>query len=564
VTRRAATTALAALALLGASTGTTAAAPIPAVPSPGATTTGPSPTDPKGTDVLGQLFGRDRYAGDLGPYPLSNYQLDWDIDTDTDIGPLPVPKPKGVGADIASTLANICWTLSLIIAKLAGGLFAWAFSVDFLTGPHGILNPIGRAARVMYRDLFGRELLYAAMVIAGAYCALTIRAGQHSRGFAVLGGAVAYCVIAVGITNNMAGVAAPVYRATHELSATVLSMRATGTISPHAAEREANQHIRNTFIDGPWQILEFGGLAHCVDPRVAPGGYPKPVLPDDPGPKVCRSNDRYARAFLAEAPGSDARMNVLRDIAKGTGRWDKTDSPAVDMMLEGNAYVRLAVAAGVLAGLVFVGAFILFAGIIIVGAAVFFAIGLAFAPVMAPAAFIPRYGEALVRFWLVTLGGLLVVGVVASLILGVLMIVDQAITAAAGVALPAGWAFLVNAVMFLAALMCRKSVMRGVRVNAARLERQGRGTGIRVAGWVAAPVAAAAGAAAGAWGERRGAAADAGDASAVAGVSAPAWTEPPRDHEPRGGSGAPPPPPPPSPAAPAPARSVPDRARIDA
>jgi hypothetical protein len=548
-TRRAIAATLTAVVLLVAAA-PVAAAPVPAPSAPttpnGLTTSSTSATDPKGTDVIGQLFGRERFAGHLGSFPLSAYQLDWNVDTDVDLGPVPVaPKPKGAVADVAEAFANILWTIALLIAKIIGGLFAWAFSVDFLTGPHGILRPIAGGARVMYRDLFGREILYAAIVVAGGYAIATWRSGERGRSTSWLVAAVAYAVVAAGVANNMTAVAAPVFRATQEVSSSVLAMRATGTISPSAAEREANQHIRNTFIDGPFQILEFGGLAHCVGGKVR-NGFPTPVLADDPGPKTCRVHAPYARKLLAEPPGSDARKRIVTDLASGRGDFDKIDAPAADMMLEGNAYLRLVIALGVLVGMLFVGAFILLAGLLIALASLAFAIGLAFAPVMAPAAFIPVYGEATVRFWASALAGCLVVKVAYSLALGVLLIANQAVTAAAGLALPAGYAYLVNAAMFAGALYFRKSIRTGISGMTARVDRSASGGARRfVTQAVVHPVrtamfrntmAATAGAAAGAAAVE---AVEHGRDDDRRGGDAPAWTEPPHDHEPRGGAAPP-------------------------
>jgi hypothetical protein len=165
---------------------------------------------PKGTDVLGQLFGRDKYGGHLGDYSLSSYQLDWDVDTDNDIGlpggigpQIPVaPKPKGAIADVAEGLANFLWSISLIVVKLIGGLFAWAFSIDFLTGPHGILQPIGNATRVMYRDLFGREVLWIAILISAGYAITHMRRGHRGGAGRTLVAAVVYAIVAIGVLQQ--------------------------------------------------------------------------------------------------------------------------------------------------------------------------------------------------------------------------------------------------------------------------------------------------------------------------------------------------------------------------
>jgi hypothetical protein len=528
---------------------------------------------PKGTDVLGQLFGRDKYGGHLGDYSLSSYQLDWDVDTDNDVGlpggigpQIPVaPKPKGAIADVAEGLANFLWSISLIVVKLIGGLFAWAFSIDFLTGPHGILQPIGNATRVMYRDLFGREVLWIAILISAGYAITHMRRGHRGGAGRTLVAAVVYAIVAIGVSNNMVAVARPVYQATQGMASSVLAMKAGAPATPRAAEREANQYIRDTFVDPPFQLLEFGGLAHCVNPGKLRDGYPTPVLLDEPGAKVCRSNARYAKAMLAEPPGSDERKQVLQDLAEGKGRFDKIDAPAADMMLEGNAYLRLAISVGVLAAVLFVGAFILFAGLVIALSSVAFAIGLAFAPVMAPLAFIPGYGEAIVRFWAVVLAQCLLVKVAYSLVLGVLMVCNQAVTASASLLLPAGTAFAVNAAMFAAALFMRKHVTGGISAARSRIGYgsdtvQGLATGA-----VTQPIKAVTGrlAFASVGGVGGAVVADALDKDDDHGgggnnrpQQAPPFTPPPYDHEPNGGT----PPPGPTPDASEPDRE-PERSR---
>jgi hypothetical protein len=564
VTGRAVTATLAVLAALLTAPAPASAAPVP-VPAPNGGTTTPNGAGAapdrggKGTDVLGQLFGGEKYSGDLGRYPLTGYQLDWDIDTDVDLGPIPVaPKPQGAVADVAEGAANILWTLSLLIAKFVGGMFAWAFSVDFLTGRHGILRPISDAARVMYRDLFGRDILYAAIAVAGGYAIVQSKRGRAGHGAGMLAASVAYAVVAVGVANNMQAVAAPVYRATQEASSSLLSMRATGRISSDAAERQANVYIRDTFIDGPYLLLQFGGVRHCVNPNRTRDGFPVPALPDDPGPKVCRENAPYAQALLADPPGSDARRDTLRALASGTSPFDKVDAPAADMMLQGNAYLRLVVAASVLAGMLFVGAFITLAAVLIAGAAIAFAVGLAFAPAMVPLAFVPVIGEATVRFWASALGGCLLTKVAFSLLLGVLMIANEAVTATAGAALPVGYAYAVNTLMFAGAFLYRKRIVHGIMGATARLDRRAVGRVQRVAtSAITHPVrtmtgrtafAAAAGAVGGAVAPGRDDKDDKDDKDGGKGGGSrnggapvpPAWEEPPRDHEPAGGRGAPP------------------------
>jgi hypothetical protein len=360
-------------------------------------------------------------------------------------------------------------------------MFAWAFSVDFLTGRHGILRPISDAARVMYRDLFGRDILYAAIAVAGGYAIVQSKRGRAGHGAGMLAASVAYAVVAVGVANNMQAVAAPVYRATQEASSSLLSMRATGRISPDAAERQANVYIRDTFIDGPYLLLQFGGVRHCVNPNRTRDGFPVPALPDDPGTEGVPRE----RAVRAGAPRGPARKRRPPRHAPCPRLRDepvrRVDAPAADMMLQGNAYLRLVVAASVLAGMLFVGAFITLAAVLIAGAAIAFAVGLAFAPAMVPLAFVPVIGEATVRFWASALGGCLLTKVAFSLLLGVLMIANEAVTATAGAALPVGYAYAVNTLMFAGAFLYRKRIVHGIMGATARLDRRAVGRVQRVA-----------------------------------------------------------------------------------
>jgi hypothetical protein len=189
--------------------------------------------------------------------------------------------------------------------------------------------------------------------------------------------------------------------------------------------------------------------------------------------------------------------------------------------------------------------------------------GLAFAPAMAIAAFVPDRGHGIVRKWGAFLLTSLLMKVAYGFALGVLLSTSFAVTTLAGNVMSPLLAYFVVTMMWAGIWNHRHAILRGVGSARAvsHLDRGGRGHA-RTVRQVLHPVqtvrsyvpgvlgGAGAGYAAGR--------ASRPDAPMSAGTPATDW-DGPEPAAPRAD-----PPPPPAPVAPSPARPVADRARIDA
>ena len=316
--------------------------------------------DYRGSDVLSNIGPSSQVEGGLADkYPLSAYALDYQVD----VG---VADPDGVPAMIAQWAAAQLWNATSLLVKCTIDLFTWAYSLDLLGGPDGALAPVGAAITSLYENVIGQAWMVVAILLAGIWGiwkALVQRRYTETAG--ALGTSVLFVVIALFFVYQPERTVGQAAQWTNTVSLAFLSGANRGSLDdPERAKRQVADHLFQTLLYQPWVVLEFGGLAHCVDTdQRDPDGFPQPVAPDDPARDVCRDHitaDRngyggYAERFLRQPPGSKARAveaTAIRDgevpfLIRAAGRnpspykVDKADSPAVDIQQAGGAFQRL-------------------------------------------------------------------------------------------------------------------------------------------------------------------------------------------------------------------------------
>ena len=314
----------------------------------------------RGSDLLGNVAPESQVQGGLADsYPLSAYALDYHVD----VG---VTEPEGIPPMIAQWAAAQLWSATSLLVKCTIDLFTWAFSLDLLNGSDGALAPIGDAITDLYENVIGEAWMVAAILVAGIWGiwkALVQRRYTETAGaLARLGGVRADRAVLrlPARTHRRAGRAVD----QHALAARSSSGANRGSLDdPEQAKRQVSDHLFETLLVQPWVVLQFGGLAHCVDTdQLDDDGFPRPVGPHDPARDVCRDHltarprrPRRLRAALpAPAPGLRGTQGRVRRAPRGRDpvpdptagssagyKVDKADAPAVDAQQAGGAYQRL-------------------------------------------------------------------------------------------------------------------------------------------------------------------------------------------------------------------------------
>jgi hypothetical protein len=342
-------------------------------------------------------------GGLMDRYPLSRYQLDVHIDGGLN-------NISGNLAEVVGMLTSLLWMVTAWALWLAISLFGWAFNLNLLTGPHGALGPVGQAVGAFHTDVLGNEWVVAGLIAAGLW---GIWKGLGQRRFAetvtALGFGVALMVAVTFLVVQPERTVGSLSGWTDDISSSFLSANGGRT--------SVSDRLVESLILAPWTAWEAGGDAV------------KPVKPSFAGAKTCRKSDGYARAFLAEEPGSDRRDDVYSAIEDGTAPYDHADEPAVDTMQQGGAYERFAVAVFVLGAslgaVIVLGALAL--GIVLAQIVALFL--LAFAPLALVAAPFPP-AHRFVRAWFLKLGSALFIKVLYSLALAAVVAVGAALAAA--------------------------------------------------------------------------------------------------------------------------------------
>ena len=333
--------------------------------------------------------------------------------------------------------------------------------------------------------------------IWGIWKALVQRRYTETAG--ALGTSVLFVVIALFFVYQPERTVGQAAQWTNTVSLAFLSGANRGSLDdPEQAKRQVADHLFQTLLYQPWVVLEFGGLAHCVDTdQRDPDGFPQPVAPDDPARDVCRDHitaDRdgyggYAERFLRQPPGSKARAveaTAIRDgevpfLIRAAGRnpspykVDKADSPAVDIQQAGGAFQRLTFTVIVAIGAWGAVALLGFLSLAVILAQIIALVLLGFAPVALVIGIFPGQGHAFFRGWLSKLATAVFIKVLYSLVIAIVVAVSAALTASTG-ELGFLFAFGLQTIFFWALFLYRKQISQPARDRHHRQPRRPRAT----------------------------------------------------------------------------------------
>jgi hypothetical protein len=464
-----------------------------------------APAEFRGTDLWSNV-APGGVGGLVDRYPLSHYALDYHVDE-------PSVGFSGISSgDVPSLIAQFSASLVFLVLtwfmRVVIGAFDWAFSVDVVGGPHGVLTSVAGSAQHLYGYVVV-PLLASAFALLGAW----LVAKLLERRFGDIAGGVvrAVCLFVVAVviiahSNDTVGRAISIG---NDLSSAVVS----GTTGGNGA-RSVSDQLFTVFVYQPWVVLEFGGFKRCTGERTDKDGFPLSVAPDAPGAKTCHDvlhqgsdgHGGYAPRFLRYASGSKERDDEYRVLDRGEKTTDpqfagysvdRTDAPAVDLMQAGGAVQRVAFLSMLVVGIV--GAVLLIG--LLCFAALFAQLAamllLAATPIMVLVAIVPS-AHGIFWGWARLLAKMLIVKVVYSVLLAAVVGVSAGVMAAAPVVSYAA-AFAFQAALFVGVFACRKQLASRVTGASKRDYRKAEGgaksfvvgAGTAAVGAVAAPTAAA-------------------------------------------------------------------------
>lgn len=451
-------------------------------------------------DVWANIGPASGLGGLQGRYPLGHYALDEHF-TAVEAGVFSGVDVSGLLPMIAYFFANLAWQGTAWLANILIELFAFAFSLDLVTGSGatngaGALEPVSRAISSIYATVFGGPWMVLAVSVAGLWAmwkALVQRRYSETAGQLAL--SLIYVTVALLFVWQPAQTIGVASKWTNAVSGAFLSIAKNGE---PASQREAKQagadQLFGLLVAEPWAVLQFGGLQHCVKSGSGSGDSDPTSVPVQPlparaargleageevsaGGKTCVNNLRkYGDHFLRFASGSEERddeYEALRDgdVSKlpdadpskerGDYRLSAVDKPATAAMEKEGQYQRLLVAVVIFVAQL--GAFCLLGALSIgvILAQVLLLLVLAFSPVALVAAAIPGRGHQFFKAWLSKLGTYLLRKVAYSLVLAILLAVCAAISAATS---QLGWlmSFGLQCAFFWAVFLQRRSLTDGL------------------------------------------------------------------------------------------------------
>jgi hypothetical protein len=418
----------------------------------------------RGTDLWSNIAPDSGVGGLVDRYPISHYQLDYHVD-----GGLSGLTSGDAFLGVFQALCSFWFLVLTWMMRMVVSAFNWAFTVDFIGGPHGMIGPVGAATQHLYSTTI-LPLLEVAFAVFGLW--MIVRA--MSRGGSDAGsGIVRTIVMTVCAMVIVFQPAATIGRAgdlVHQLSSSVI----TGTNS--GSSETIADRLFTTFVYQPWVVLQFSSPTEiCTGTKADKDGFPLAWQPGY-GPKTCHSvqhqdadgHGGYAAHFLRYGVGTPERKAEYDALDHGetpTGddqfkarRIDRTDAPAVDMMQAGGTGQRVV-------GLFFL-TFGVIAAILLLGTLSFAAlfaqlatmILLGLTPLVVIAAVVPWTHGVVIR-WAKLLGQMLVSTLFYAVMLAIVIEVSDAASAVGGTH---GYifAFLVPTVLFVGLLIWRKQLSK--------------------------------------------------------------------------------------------------------
>lgn len=421
----------------------------------------------EGSSVFDNTSPESQVTGLIEKYPSNRYGLDWhvgDVVTTKDLGLVDVP--SGLNVDNAQMkfehkLTSTLWDGVRIMNIGTITLFSWAFSLDIINGPNGLMRPIVESMKNL-RSALGDEWMSLGFVLLGGWAAWRIHAKrEHASTGSQLGMSLVYVLGAIFFAANMPYVLGGAFKVTNELANGLLGAM-NGQSIRDAKVASANSMFE-TLVYDPWVVLNFGGMSHCVDKndqwvKVSSRECAKKI---DNKKKYA---DRWLKAGTPNSPKRKLEYEALRDgkippvTSAGTVRPDPNltpqqiqndpalssltqfdgyqvgpeDKPAVDIQ-QGEASGERLMYTGFVAGMS-LGAAILIGGMSIgVILAAIMALFLAVAtPIMMMAGMMPNIGHAIFRSWLKRLVEQPIKIVVYAIILSMVMAISNGIMKISG------------------------------------------------------------------------------------------------------------------------------------
>jgi hypothetical protein len=292
----------------------------------------------RGTDLWSNITPVSDVGGLIDRYPISNYQLDYHVSVGvTHMEDAFAASMQAVGSVAFLALA---WLVRMIVMA-----FDWAVNIDVVTGPHGLLEPIGASGQRFYSIVIV-PLLEVALVILGCWAGWkTFVSRESSSTFSALARAFCMTVVAMAIVYQPGPTVGRASDMTTELARQIAS---TGG--------DVSNNIFRTFVYRPWVLLQFGSLDKvCTASKTDQDGFPFAVSYGRDGARACHSvqhqdadgHGGYVEHFLAYPHGSPDRDAAYDSLDHGTQpdntdwKVDRTDAPAVDMMQAGGTVQRM-------------------------------------------------------------------------------------------------------------------------------------------------------------------------------------------------------------------------------
>lgn len=336
----------------------------------------------RGTDMWSNMTPGGGAGGLADRYPMSHYQLDYNVDFSP-------THPSGAIPSLMQFTASWLFFFGAVIMRFVIYIFDWAFHANLLTGGEGLLSPLAEIVRTNYSQII-LPFLVPVVICFGIWVAHKAISKKHKDVGSVIARTLLFFVVSFAVAFHPVETIGKIYSMVDGLSSAVVS-RGGGA-------HTVSDSLFSTFIYRPWAVLQFGGMEVCVGSKLDSDGFPLATT-DSTLSKTCHSvmkkdpdgHGNYAYEFIRYAPGKSERDLAYRSLRDGEPAkvndscppdqsarglcsphhgssfeqifpgWkiDKTDAPAVDMMQADGALQRLAYAIilvfGMIGGILLIG-----------------------------------------------------------------------------------------------------------------------------------------------------------------------------------------------------------------